>query len=57
MTGPRVAALVEQCGLSPAVRHFDLMELAPAWDTSGRSARVAAYLLLCFVAGFARRAR
>lgn len=54
---PRVAALVELCGLSPAVRHFDLMELSPGWDASGRSARVAAYLLLCFVAGFARRAR
>ena len=54
---PRVAALVEACGLSPRIRHFDLMELSPPWDASGRSARVAAYLLLCFVAGFNRRVR
>lgn len=52
-----VAALVEAAGQSPGIRHFDLMELSPVWDPSGRSARIAAYLLLCFVAGFCRRAR
>jgi formiminoglutamase len=53
----QVAALVEACAMSPGIRHFDLMELSPPWDLSGRSARVAAYLLLCFVAGFGRRPR
>lgn len=52
-----VAKLAEACGERAGVRHFDIMELSPPWDTSGRSARVAAHLLLCFVAGFARRAR
>jgi formiminoglutamase len=51
----QVAALVEIAAMSPGIQHFDLMELSPPWDLSGRSARVAAYLLLCFVAGFARR--
>jgi formimidoylglutamase len=51
----QVAALVEAAAISPGIRHFDLMELSPPWDPSGRSARVAAYLLLCFLAGFERR--
>jgi formimidoylglutamase len=50
-----VAALLEAAGKAPEIRHFDLMELCPACDPSGRSARVAAYLLLCFLAGFSRR--
>jgi arginase family enzyme len=53
----QVAALVEACGQAPGIRHFDIMELSPRWEASGQSARVAAYLLLCFVAGFGRRAR
>lgn len=49
------AELAEAAGARAEVRHFDLMELCPAHDVDGRTARVAAYLLLCFVAGFARR--
>jgi len=50
-----LAALVEAAGAEPRVRHFDIMELAPELDATGRGVRVAAHLLLCFVAGFARR--
>jgi formiminoglutamase len=50
-----VAELAEAAGARPEVRHFDLMELCPAHDVDGRTARVAAYLLLSFVAGFLRR--
>lgn len=50
-----VAALAEAAGLEPRVRHFDLMELSPPHDPEGRTARVAAFLFLSFVAGFARR--
>ena len=50
------AELAETAGTRPEVRHFDLMELCPAHDVDGRTARVAAYLLLSFVAGLARRA-
>ncbi len=49
------AELAEAAGARAEVRHFDLMELCPPHDVGGRTARVAAYLLLCFVAGFARR--
>jgi arginase family enzyme len=52
---PMLSSLVEAAGAEPRVRHFDIMELAPELDASGRGARVAAHLLLCFVAGFARR--
>lgn len=50
-----VAELAEAAGAHSRVRHFDLMELCPAHDVDGRTARVAAYLFLCFVAGFSRR--
>lgn len=49
------AELAETAGARTEVRHFDLMELCPAHDIDGRTARVAAYLLLSFVAGFVRR--
>jgi formimidoylglutamase len=49
------AELAEAAGARSEVRHFDVMELCPAQDVDGRTARVAAYLFLCFVAGFARR--
>jgi formimidoylglutamase len=49
------AALAEAAGSEPAVRYFDIMELSPRWDESGRTARVAASLFLSFVAGFAGR--
>jgi formimidoylglutamase len=50
-----VAELAQASGADARILHFDLMELSPLWDASGRSARVAAHLILSFVAGFARR--
>ncbi len=49
------AALAEAAGRDRRVRQFDLMELCPRHDEGGRTARVAARLLLAFVAGFAQR--
>lgn len=46
---------VRACGADPRVRCFDLMELNPAHDPDGRTARVAAHLFLTFLAGFAQR--
>ncbi|MDB6114028.1 MAG: Formiminoglutamase [Lacunisphaera sp.] len=46
---------IRACGASPAVRCFDLMELNPAQDPDGRTARVAAHLFLSFLQGFATR--
>lgn len=51
----QAAELAELAGIRPEIRHFDLMELCPAHDVDGRTARVAAYLFLAFMAGFARR--
>jgi formiminoglutamase len=48
-------AWVRACGSDPRVRCFDLMELNPAHDPDGRTARVAAHLFLTFLAAFARR--
>ncbi|MSR05871.1 MAG: hypothetical protein EXR93_02190 [Gemmatimonadetes bacterium] len=47
--------LAEVAGAESRVRHFDLMELSPPHDPSGRSARVTALLFLSFIAGFATR--
>ena len=46
---------VRACGANSAVRCFDLMELNPAQDPDGRTARVAAHLFLSFLQGFAAR--
>ncbi len=46
---------VHACGADPRVRCFDLMELNPAQDPDGRTARVAAHLFLTFLQGFALR--
>jgi formiminoglutamase len=48
-------AWVRACGAEPRVRCFDLMELNPAHDPDGRTARVAAHLFLTFLQGFASR--
>ena len=48
-------AWVRACGADPRVRCFDLMELNPAHDPDGRTARVAAHLFLTFLKGFAQR--
>lgn len=52
----QAANAARACGRSPAVRCFDLMELNPARDESGRTARLAAHLFLSFLRGFAERA-
>jgi formiminoglutamase len=41
---------VHACGADPRVHYFDLMELCPAHDEGGRTARLAAHLFLTFVA-------
>jgi len=51
-TADRAAHLA---GLEPRLRYFDIMELNPAYDIDGRTARLAARLFLSFVAGFALR--
>jgi formiminoglutamase len=43
------------CGADSRVRCFDLMELNPAYDSDGRTARIAAHLFLTFLQGFAQR--
>ncbi|MDI1337944.1 MAG: formimidoylglutamase [Lacunisphaera sp.] len=48
-------AWVRACGADPRVRCFDLMELNPAQDPDGRTARVACHLFLSFLSGFASR--
>lgn len=48
-------AWVRACGADARVRCFDLMELNPAHDPDGRTARVAAHLFLGFLQGFAQR--
>jgi len=48
-------AWIRACGADPRVRCFDLMELNPAHDPDGRTARVAAHLFLTFLAGFSTR--
>ncbi|MCA9293722.1 MAG: formimidoylglutamase [Phycisphaerales bacterium] len=43
--------LAERAGRDPCVKHFDIMELSPPHDIDGRTVRVAALLLLHFIAG------
>ena len=51
-TAIRVA---EAAGRDPRVRHFDVMELCPARDVDCRTARLAAHLVLTFLAAFEER--
>jgi formimidoylglutamase len=55
LTPRESAIIVRAAGADPRVRHFDLMELNPAQDGDGRTARVAAFLFLNFVSAFAGR--
>ncbi len=57
MSVREAAAWVLACGADPHVRCFDLMELNPAFDREGRTARVAAHLFLTFLHGFSLRPR
>ncbi|MFM9994432.1 MAG: formimidoylglutamase [Phycisphaerales bacterium] len=50
-----VAEKVRTLGADSRVRCFDIMELCPTHDESGRTARVAAHLFLSFLRGFAER--
>ncbi len=49
------AIAAEMCGRSPYVKCFDIMEFNPAYDEQGRTARVAAHILLSFLRGFSAR--
>jgi formiminoglutamase len=49
------AEWVAALGREPRVRCFDIMELNPAFDEGGRTARVAAHLFLCFLRGLVER--
>ncbi|HYE03862.1 MAG TPA: formimidoylglutamase [Phycisphaerales bacterium] len=51
----RVAGWVRAAGASPGLRCFDVMELCPAYDESGRTARVAAHMVLSLLRGIADR--
>tara|TARA_R110000782_G_scaffold103991_18_gene191631 strand:- start:6191 stop:7069 length:879 start_codon:yes stop_codon:yes gene_type:complete len=48
-------AWVAAAGRNPRVRCFDIMELSPPNDPAGRTARLAAHLLLTFLRAFAER--
>lgn len=51
----RAERFVRAAGRDPRVRCFDIMELCPDHDENNRTARVAAFLFLTFLAGFAER--
>lgn len=51
----RAERFVLAAGRNPSVRCFDIMELCPDHDENNRTARVAAFLFLTFLAGFAER--
>ncbi len=50
-----VAGIALAAGRSPHAGCFDICELNPAFDMDGRTARLAAYLFLSFLAGLAER--
>ena len=51
LTVDQVASYAHAAGASAQVKCFDIMELCPAHDEQGRTARIAAYVLLRFLAG------
>lgn len=54
-TPESAVAWARAAGREPRVRCFDIMELCPAHDEGGRTARLAAHLFLSFLRGFAER--
>lgn len=50
-----IADYAEAAGRMPSVCCFDIMELSPPNDENGRTARLAAYLFMRFLAGLNRR--
>ncbi|GAB5495440.1 MAG: formimidoylglutamase [Phycisphaerales bacterium] len=55
MSVHEVAKWVHAAGANNRVRCFDIMELCPPNDLGGKTARVAAHLLLTFLKGYATR--
>ena len=55
MTPASLADEIEAAGACPRVACFDVMELCPPHDQGGRTARVAAHLILSFLRGLSRR--
>jgi formimidoylglutamase len=55
LTVDQVASYAHAAGASPQVKCFDIMEHCPPHDEQGRTARVAAYILLRFLAGLSER--
>lgn len=53
----RAEDFVQAAARHPGLRCFDIMELCPTHDHAGRTARVAAFLFLTFLCGFAERTR
>lgn len=54
-TPEEVSLAAYLAGLDPKVAYFDIMELNPVFDQEGRTARLAAALILHFLAGLAKR--
>ncbi len=54
-TPEEISLAVYLAGLHPKVAYFDLMEMNPVFDQEGRTARLAASLILQFLAGLAGR--
>lgn len=54
-TPPLAEAWVAAAGRNPRVRCFDIMELNPVHDDNGRTARLAAHLLLVFLRAYTER--
>jgi arginase family enzyme len=55
LTPLQVSGALAQLGASREIVCFDVMELSPPHDEQGRTARLAAHMVLSFLAGFARR--
>lgn len=55
MTVEQVSCYAHAAGASEQVKCFDIMELNPRHDEQGRTARVAAYVLLRFLSGLGER--
>jgi arginase family enzyme len=55
LCGVEVAAWARRAGQNPSVSSFELVEINPAFDVDGRSARWAAVVVWRFLAGLASR--
>jgi formimidoylglutamase len=56
LTAAHAVEAARLAGVHRGVRHMDIMELNPAFDVDGRTARIGALLALTFIAGHAERA-